>query len=473
MASETELSDREVEILRLVATGVSNKEIAVKLAISPNTVKVHLRNVFTKVGASSRTEAALIAVRMGLVVQGEVPAEPQPEAELELAPAPVEAVAMVPVAQPLESIQVHLIEREQPAGIRARRLLLWAGMGLVVVFLLGLGGLALAQVGPFAPAPTPATTPRPTAVVSAQQPAASRWSDVSSLPAGRNGMAGAVFEGAIYVMGGETGQGVTGSVLRYRASPGGWETLADKPTAVTDVQAAVVGERIFVPGGKNSAGQPVNVLEVYSPRLNKWDQLAPLPAALSGYALAAAEGRLYLFGGWDGAAYSAAVYSYDPAANSWKIGTSLPAARSFAAAVLVENRIYVIGGYDGQQALRSLLVYFPGRDLSGDHPWEERAPLPEGRYGMGATNLANTIYLVGGISVPQKSGELPPVQYHTLDDRWNTFEMPPAPVGLRPAVLAFDTRIYVLGGLNSTKGLLSSHQTYQAIYTIVIPSIQE
>ena len=64
MASEVELSDREIEILRLVATGVSNKEIAYQLGISPNTVKVHLRNVFTKIGAASRTEAALTAVRL-------------------------------------------------------------------------------------------------------------------------------------------------------------------------------------------------------------------------------------------------------------------------------------------------------------------------------------------------------------------------------------------------------------------------
>ena len=75
MASDVELSDREKEILKLVATGVSNKEIAYHLGISPNTVKVHLRNVFTKIGAASRTEAALTAVRMGLVEQ----AAPDPE----------------------------------------------------------------------------------------------------------------------------------------------------------------------------------------------------------------------------------------------------------------------------------------------------------------------------------------------------------------------------------------------------------
>ena len=63
----SDLSGRELEILRLIATGVSNKEIAQKLNISTNTVKVHLRNIFGKIGVASRTEAAMQAVRWGLV----------------------------------------------------------------------------------------------------------------------------------------------------------------------------------------------------------------------------------------------------------------------------------------------------------------------------------------------------------------------------------------------------------------------
>ncbi|HUN22171.1 MAG TPA: LuxR C-terminal-related transcriptional regulator [Anaerolineales bacterium] len=61
------LTERERELLRLVATGASNKEIATQLFISVNTVKVHLRNIFTKIGVLSRTEATLWAIEHKIV----------------------------------------------------------------------------------------------------------------------------------------------------------------------------------------------------------------------------------------------------------------------------------------------------------------------------------------------------------------------------------------------------------------------
>jgi DNA-binding NarL/FixJ family response regulator len=78
MPENNELSERELEILRLAATGASNKEIAQKLFISTNTVKVHLRNIFTKIGVNSRTEAAMYAVNAGLFPTTTAEALPPP-----------------------------------------------------------------------------------------------------------------------------------------------------------------------------------------------------------------------------------------------------------------------------------------------------------------------------------------------------------------------------------------------------------
>ena len=75
MSVEPVLSEREQEILKLVATGASNKEIAQQLVISPNTVKVHLRNIFSKIGVVSRTEATLYALRENLIRPDGLPAQ--------------------------------------------------------------------------------------------------------------------------------------------------------------------------------------------------------------------------------------------------------------------------------------------------------------------------------------------------------------------------------------------------------------
>jgi DNA-binding NarL/FixJ family response regulator len=74
-ADPDRLTERELDVLRLVTAGLRNKEIAERLGVTENTAKFHLRNILEKLHAESRTELAARALREGLV-RGE--GEPEP-----------------------------------------------------------------------------------------------------------------------------------------------------------------------------------------------------------------------------------------------------------------------------------------------------------------------------------------------------------------------------------------------------------
>lgn len=67
-SARADLSDRELHVLKQVATGLSNKQIARRLGISEKTVRNHLSRVFSKLRAANRTEAVLMAMRVGLLI---------------------------------------------------------------------------------------------------------------------------------------------------------------------------------------------------------------------------------------------------------------------------------------------------------------------------------------------------------------------------------------------------------------------
>jgi DNA-binding CsgD family transcriptional regulator len=427
MPDEPALTEREIEILRLVATGASNKEIALALRISPNTVKVHLRNIFDKINVVSRTEATLYALRM--VKEGDL-ALPE----------------TLPEDQPVRPVPWWKRPRLRPA-------LIFTGVVLLVVIALLLTR-SLLQVAP-------------PAELSVEAPV--RWQVEASLPEGRSGMAAVVYEGQIYLAGGVTAKGVSPELLRYDVGSAKWEQRSPLPVGVRSVQAAVLGERIYLPGGCLEDGSATQQLQVYDPRLDHWDMASPLPEALCGYALAEMEGRLYLFGGWDGTRVSGRVFSYDPAADAWVRAGDMPAPAAYAAALVADGKLYVIGGFDGKQALTANRIYFPNRDQEGEKPWQDGAALPAGRYAMGAASLAGTLYLVGGKG--QAGNSLAPLQYLPGAGQWLAFEPPPDAAGAFPALLPVETRLHLLGG-EAGAAQSAWHQSYQAIYTILFPVVR-
>jgi DNA-binding NarL/FixJ family response regulator len=65
--SQDMVSSREIEVLSLISAGKRNKEIAAELSIAEDTVKMHVRNILSKLQASDRTEAVTIALRRGII----------------------------------------------------------------------------------------------------------------------------------------------------------------------------------------------------------------------------------------------------------------------------------------------------------------------------------------------------------------------------------------------------------------------
>jgi DNA-binding NarL/FixJ family response regulator len=65
--TQAQLSDRELEVLRLAAEGLANKEIASELGLSPRTVQSHIRHILNKLAVASRVEAVVLAIRSGWI----------------------------------------------------------------------------------------------------------------------------------------------------------------------------------------------------------------------------------------------------------------------------------------------------------------------------------------------------------------------------------------------------------------------
>lgn len=70
LAKSTEFTERELDVLRLLAEGLTDKEIAERLHLGVSTVRYHFNNLLTKTGASSRTELAVNALRSGIAIPG-------------------------------------------------------------------------------------------------------------------------------------------------------------------------------------------------------------------------------------------------------------------------------------------------------------------------------------------------------------------------------------------------------------------
>ncbi len=432
MAEISELSEREVQILQLVATGASNKEIANQLYISTNTVKVHLRNIFAKIGVASRTEAAMFAVQSGLIQ---------------------------PVGEEQHGLSDRLPVHENSSGMSSLsfRYVAYAIIGLLLITVTIFGVYLLRDPNTFASTQTELVTEE------------SRWQTRSELPTARRGLAVAAYENVIYAIAGESAEGVTGITEIYQPETDTWTTGIPKPVPVVDVKAIVLGGKIYVPGGKLASDEVTNILEIYNPRTDKWELGAELPFGISAYAASGFEGKLFLFGGWGGEDYLDTVFEYDPNQDSWVELTKMPIKRAYGGAAVSGGKIYVLGGINDEGVLSNNHVYAPELDQVDMNPWSEAADLPEKRYAMGVTNVVENIYLIGG---SHDNGVLDSYIYFPTTNSWQQLDQPFIQSLTNFGQVLLGTRVYLMGG-ETNEEVIAKNISYQAIYTLSIPVVSK
>jgi DNA-binding CsgD family transcriptional regulator/N-acetylneuraminic acid mutarotase len=456
------LTERELEVVKLVAAGASNKQIAASLFISENTVKVHLKNIFVKLEVENRARVAAIAQRNGWIDDPMLATEPQPASEPVAADAssvvaepPIAASAVIeptqpsividapvfaprPAARPV-AVPVAPNPMPQPPLTAWRRLVMIAlAIGALI------GGVFAVRFDSNAARPRvtdddieTAASPRTTDTLSR------RWFARSALPAPRTrAVAFGVSADKIVLVGGAVDRSVNGSVLIYGRARDQWRESAQKPTALRLGAGAQISDVIYMPGGLDANGAATAQFEVFDSAAERWLTLPPMPRAVSAHVVAVAGERIYVFGGRDGNdRLNRDGYMFDPLRGAWFRVPGLPTPRAQAAAAVLDNKLYVIGGTDGERELTTCEYL----DIK-TNAWGVCKSMFIGRGGFGLAAVAGGLYAVGGgvtnAYIPFNE------RYDPATDRWLRFEIPASRAGVwkNIAVAAMPTEFYVIGG---------------------------
>ena len=263
----------------------------------------------------------------------------------------------------------------------------------------------------------------------------------------------------------------TGDIVRksYSTTPVGFlkcnGALVDK-TSYADLYA-IIGNSdtsFNMIGSGKPWQQQYDINNTQLSELNTWTAGTALPGALGWSSAVVTKNRVYLFGGWNGSAYSSIVYTavinIDGSLGSWTTGTALPGPLGVSQAIVTKNRIYLVAGYSG--TVYSSTVYTAAINSDGTiGTWGAVSTLPAATSGGQAIVTKTRIYYLGGFTPTIVSSVYSaPLNPDGSIGTWITDTSLPGGLAYSQAAVT-KNRVYLLGG-ESTTGATAT------VYTAII-----
>lgn len=241
-------------------------------------------------------------------------------------------------------------------------------------------------------------------------PAVGSWRQIADLPQLRTGATGAFVNGTLYVVGGldyPGGRIASFEATTYAYHPGSdtWSRVADVPQASAFANAAVYDGRLYVIGGQTAAGDSAAVYR-YDPAGDTWTRVADYPVPMDSGGCGGVVDGIVCAGGqtWHGyqSTTLAGTYLYRPATDTWTRGADMPYTDSLASYSSANGELQVAGGIDEQTD--GTVQYDPVADV-----WTTLPDVPVTAYAAGRGTGCG-LSLVGGVAPGAAGGGISDVR---------------------------------------------------------------
>ncbi|KAJ8258710.1 hypothetical protein COCON_G00177220 [Conger conger] len=221
-----------------------------------------------------------------------------------------------------------------------------------------------------------------------------------------------------------------------------WQSLARLSSGRVYHSLAEAGGQLYIIGGCDEAGRPINALELYSPEVDQWVGLPPMPTPRAGAAVAVLGKQLLVVGGvGKDQRPLKAVEMYNTDEGKWRKRSSLREAAMGVSIMAKDGRAFAVGGMGADLLPRSVLQQY---DLRKD-VWALLPSMPTPRYDTNAGLLGSKIYVAGG---RQCKRTVKSFEVFDMESRsWTTLPSLPCKRSYAGVMWDHGGRLHWLGGL--------------------------